>query len=148
MKSNAKNENPKRKLPTSTVIIVPYLQPENLEVEEEVVPRRNLKQKKESNSRSEANVGVNKDRASHRRSKSRPENAASVPRAEGNFVEPDVATVKSRRSARRSSTSNTHGVPLWDRNASTNSDQSHVFETRTPVRYKRTLDQKENNNRR
>ncbi|XP_052726740.1 kinesin-like protein KIN-4C [Vigna angularis] len=149
MKSNAKNHNPKKKLTKSTVIIVPYLeassQPENLEIQ---VPRLNLKHKKESSNTSEANVAVNKDKdRPHRRSKSRPENAASVPRAEGNFVEPDVP-VNTRRSARRSSSSNTNGVPLWDRNAASKSDEPQVFETRTPVRYKRTLDEKENNNRR
>ncbi|CAJ1974022.1 unnamed protein product [Sphenostylis stenocarpa] len=147
IKPNDKNDNPKKKLTTCTVIIVPDLppsQPENMEVQ---VPKLKFKLRKENNNTSESNAAANKDRLPHRRSKSRPENAATAPRAEGNFVEPDVP-VKIRKTGRRSSSSNSHGVPLWDRNAAGKSDEPEAFETRSAVRYKRTLDEKENSNRR
>jgi len=142
------NDNPKKKLPTSTVIIVPCLppssEPENLEVQ---VPNNKFKFRKEINNTGEANVAANKDKQAHRRSKSRPENAASAPRAEGNFVEQDVP-LKTRRTGRRAASSHSNSAPLWDRNAASKSDEPEVFETRNAVRYKRTLDEKENNNKR
>ncbi|KAL9330001.1 hypothetical protein ACSQ67_005004 [Phaseolus vulgaris] len=148
IKSNAMNDNPKKKLPTSTVIIVPCLppssEPENLEVQ---VPNNKFKFRKEINNTGEANVAANKDKQAHRRSKSRPENAASAPRAEGNFVEQDVP-LKTRRTGRRAASSHSNSAPLWDRNAASKSDEPEVFETRNAVRYKRTLDEKENNNKR
>jgi len=89
---------------------------------------------------------VNKPR--HKRSKSRPENAASAPRAEGNFVDPDEP-LKMPGAFRRAASSNSSGVPFWNRNAAgnNNSDEPEVFETRNPLRQKRTLDEKENNRR-
>jgi len=142
------DDHPKKKLTTATIILVPdpppSRQPENLEVQ---VPNHNFKLRKETNNTSEANVAVNKERPAHRRSKSRPENAASAPRAEGNFVEQDVP-MKIQRTVRRTTSSNSNSVPLWDRNAASKSDESQVFETRSPVRYKRTLDEKENNSKR
>ncbi|TKY74442.1 Kinesin protein FRA1 [Spatholobus suberectus] len=142
VKTNAKNGNQRKKLRKSTVILVtdppPSSQPENFEV-----PNLNLNLRKENNTISETNVAVNKP--THKRSKSRPENAASAPRAEGNIVDPNVP-LKLPRAGRRAASSN-GGVPLWDRNAG-KSDESvskepEVFETRR----KRTLDEKENNRR-
>ncbi|KAG5045439.1 hypothetical protein JHK82_014828 [Glycine max] len=155
VKSNAKNDNPKKK--TATVIIVPNPPPSSQAENSEVpIPIHNLKfsfrkekfnfRKENNNNTNETSVAVNKPR--HKRSKSRPENAASAPRAEGNFVDPD-APLKMPRAVRREASSNSSGVPFWDRNAAAGnkSDEPEVFETRNPLRHKRSLDEKENNRR-
>lgn len=144
MKPNAKNGNQSKK--TETIMLVPVLppssQPENFEG-----PNPNIR--KRINAISETNVAVNKP--IHRRSKSRPENAASAPRAEGNAVDPDDVPLKKTRGFRRQSSSNSGG-PFWDRNAGksdeSDSKEPEAFQTRSPLRQKRTLDEKENNNRR
>ncbi|KAG5034478.1 Kinesin-like protein KIN-4C [Glycine soja] len=145
-KSNAKNGNPKKK--TATVIIVPNPPPSSQAENTEVpIPIHNRKFKfRKENNNSETSVAVNKPR--HKRSKSRPENAASAPRAEGNFVDPDEP-LKMPGAFRRAASSNSSGVPFWNRNAAgnNNSDEPEVFETRNPLRQKRTLDEKENNRR-
>lgn len=80
---------------------------------------------------------------------SRPENAASAPRAEASFVDPD-SPVKIPRAVRRPASNS--GVPLWDRNAAGKSDESvskepEGFEDRRKLRQKRTQEEKENNRR-
>lgn len=81
---------------------------------------------------------------------SKPEYAASVPKAERNFVEAD-SPVKIPRVMRRATSSN-GSVPFWDRNAAGKSDESVSkepgnFEDRRKPRQKRTQDEKENNRR-
>jgi hypothetical protein len=81
---------------------------------------------------------------------SKPEYAASAPKAERNFVDPD-SPVKKPRHVRRGSSSNI-GVPLFDRNATGKSDESvskepENFEDRRRPRQKRTQEEKENNRR-
>lgn len=88
----------------------------------------------------------------HKLPSSKPENAASAPKAEGNFVDPD-SPLKLPRAMRKAAPSN-GGVPLWDRNAGksdesvNNNKEPEVVEARrSPLRQKRTLGEKENNRR-
>ncbi|XP_029126715.1 kinesin-like protein KIN-4C [Cajanus cajan] len=147
VKSNTNNGNERKKSRTSTVIIVPDRLPPSPQPQNFEVP--NLNPRKENNTIiNETNASVNKP--THKRSKSRPENAACVPRAEGNFLDPDVHLKAASRTFRRAASSNS-SVPFWDRNAG-KSDQSvskepEAFETRSSLRKKRTLDEKENNRR-
>ncbi|KAL2339996.1 hypothetical protein Fmac_007936 [Flemingia macrophylla] len=148
VKSNTNSGNQRKKSRTSTVIIVPDRPPVSSEPQNFEVP--NLKPRKENNTIfCETSVIGNKP--THKRSKSRPENAASAPKAEGNCVEPDVPLKAAAMTFRRAASSNSSSVPFWDRNAG-KSDQSvskepEAFETRSPLRKKRTLDEKENNRR-
>ncbi|KAK7351230.1 hypothetical protein VNO77_10526 [Canavalia gladiata] len=143
VKSNAQNGNQRKKLRKSTIILVSN-PPPSLQQENSVAP--NLNPRTEYNNISEANVAVKK---TQKRRSSKSDSAASAPRAEGNFVDPEIP-LKIPRAGRRASSSN-GGVPLWDRNAG-KSDESvskepGVFERRSPLRPKRTLDEKENNRR-
>ncbi|KAK7311684.1 hypothetical protein RJT34_09974 [Clitoria ternatea] len=141
VKPNGQNGSQRKKLRKSTIILVPNPPPPSPPDNSQV---NNLR--KENNNITETKVAVNKPR---RRPLSKPENAVSTPRAEGNVVEPDVPS-KEPRVFRRSASSNS-GVPLLDRNAG-KSDESVTKEPlvleRSHSRQKTTLDEKENNNRR
>lgn len=80
---------------------------------------------------------------------SRPENAALAPKAENNFTETDNIPLKIPRAMRRAASLNAGVPPLGDRNASSRPDESVKKEadsvyTRSPVRPRRTMEEKEN----
>ncbi|XP_073224385.1 kinesin-like protein KIN-4C isoform X2 [Cicer arietinum] len=142
VKSNA-HGNQKKKLRKSTIILVPSLPPPSLQSENSKVS----KLKKQISNIHEQNVTMN---IPQKMPTSKPEYAASVPKAERNFVEAD-SPVKIPRVMRRATSSN-GSVPFWDRNAAGKSDESVSkepgnFEDRRKPRQKRTQDEKENNRR-
>ncbi|CAI8599148.1 unnamed protein product [Vicia faba] len=135
----------KKKWQRATIILIPDqppppIQPRNSQVS---------KSKKQiyMNNVNEQNIAANTPLKLPR---SKPEYAASAPKAERCFVEPD-SPLKISRSARKASSSN-GGGPLWDRNASGKSDESvskepEVFEDRRRPRQKKTQEEKENSRR-
>ncbi|KAF7817032.1 kinesin-like protein KIN-4C [Senna tora] len=136
-KSNAPRPNQRKKWQKSTILLVsdppPSPQSENFQV-----PR------KQNNSTGEANASVN---SRPKLSLSRPENAATAPKAESNFLETDES-LKTPRGMRKAASSN-GGVPLWDRNAGKPKEsvpKESDADTRGPVRQKRKLE-KENHGR-
>ncbi|KAJ1424769.1 P-loop containing nucleoside triphosphate hydrolase [Sesbania bispinosa] len=141
VKPNALNGNQRKKLRKSTIILVPDPPPSS-QPEDSKVPSTNKKF-----NISETNLTVN---IPQKISSSKPENAASAPKAEGSFVDPDSPLKKAR--ALRRATSSNGSVPFWDRNAGSKSNESvskesETLEARRPLRQKRTQEEKENNRR-
>ncbi|WJX34931.1 Kinesin-like protein KIN-4C [Trifolium repens] len=144
VKSNV-NGNQKKKLHKATIILVPDLSQPSLQSENSNVPKP--KKQINNNGDNEPNAVV---KIQPKLPTSKPEYAASAPKAERNFVDPD-SPVKKPRHVRRGSSSNI-GVPLFDRNATGKSDESvskepENFEDRRRPRQKRTQEEKENNRR-
>lgn len=130
----------------ATIILVPNLPPPSLQSENSNVPKPK-KQFNNNNNTNEPNVAF---KIPPKLPRSKPEYAASAPKAECNFVDPD-SPVKIPRTVRKASSSN-GGVPFWDRNAAGKSDESvskepEVCVDRRRPRQKRTQEEKENNRR-
>lgn len=147
VKSNARG-NQKKKLRKSTIILVPD-RPPSSQPENPKVPNNPKKQNTNNNiNENETNVAVN---IPQKIRSTKPENAASAPKAEGNFVDPPDSPRKMPRAVRRSTSSN-GGVPLWDRNAGKSgesvSKEPEIFEARGPLRHKKTTQEEKENNRR
>lgn len=150
-KSNAPRVNQRKKLRKSTIILVsdppPSSQPENSEVP------KSKKQNEAVSATFHHNIGEAKVLAVNippRLPSSRPDNAASAPKAEGSSLDPDNSPLKVR-AARKAASSN-GGVPLWDRNAAkldepVNKKEPEVVPSRSPLRPKRIPEEKENNRR-
>ena len=129
----------KKKWRRSTILLVtdplPHSQLENSDVHS-----------KQTSSTTEADVSIE---LPPNLPSTRPENAASAPRAENAVYDADIP-LKVPRAMRRSASSN-GGVPLWDRNAGKIEDpvtKEPEAGTRSPVRQRiRTLEEKENHRR-
>ncbi|KAI4307496.1 hypothetical protein L6164_030675 [Bauhinia variegata] len=139
-KSTAPKPNHRKKWRKSTILLVsnppPLSQSENSEV-----PR------KQNNGTSEANIPVKPAQIRP----SRPENAAVAPKVEGFSFDPEDIPLKLPRVMRKAASSNAV-VPFWDRNSSKPDEsvvktESDVIDTRSPVRQKRTFEEKENSGR-
>ncbi|KAK7282893.1 hypothetical protein RIF29_12000 [Crotalaria pallida] len=157
VKSNAPKGNQKKKLQKATVLLVPADPPPSSQPENFAVPNpkkqnisTNIREANNSNSTNirEANIFVN---IPHKKPPSRPENAASAPKAEGNFMDPDSPL--KLRAMRKAAAASNSGLPFWDRNAGksdesvNNHKEPEVVETRSPLRHKRTMGEKENKRR-
>ncbi|KAI4337598.1 hypothetical protein L6164_015993 [Bauhinia variegata] len=139
-KSNAPKPNHRKKWQKSTIMLVsdppPPSQPENSEV-----PRT------QDNTTSEANIPVKLPQIMP---SSKPENAAVSPKAENFTYDPEDIPLKLPRVMRKAASSKA-GIPFWDRNSG-KPDESLVkkesdVDTRSPVRRKRSFEEKENHGR-
>ncbi|CAK8568183.1 unnamed protein product [Lathyrus sativus] len=146
VKSNA-HGNQKKKWQKATIILIPDQSPPPLQPQKSKVTKFKSKKQIYINNVNEQNDAANTPLKLPR---SKPEYAASAPKAERSFVEPD-SPKKISRSTRKASPSN-GGGPLWDRNVSGKSDESvskepEVFEDRRRPRQKKTQEEKENSRR-
>ncbi|XP_058786276.1 kinesin-like protein KIN-4C [Vicia villosa] len=139
--------NQKKKWQKATIILIPDQPPPPLQPRNSKFAKSKSKKQIYMNNVNQQNVAANTPLKLPR---SKPEYAASAPKAERSFAEPD-SPVKISRSARKASSSN-GGGPLWDRNASGKSEESvskepEVFEDRRRPRQKKTQEEKENSRR-
>lgn len=139
--------NQKKKWQKATIILIPNQPPPPLQPRNSKFAKSKSKKQIYLNNVNEQNVAANTPLKLPR---SKPEYAASAPKAERSFAEPD-SPVKISRSARKASSSNSGG-PLWDRNVSGRSEESvskepEVFEDRRRPRLKKTQEEKENSRR-
>ncbi|KAE9609086.1 hypothetical protein Lal_00020245 [Lupinus albus] len=147
VKSNAPNGTQKKKLQKATILLIPYPPPSS-QSEYSTDPNPNKQNDGNNDNIRDTNIVVNRPL---KMPSSRPENAASAPKAEGNFMEP-VSPLKLRAMRKAAGPSNS-GVPLWDKNASksgesvNNRNEPEGLETRGPLRPKRTMGEKENKRR-
>ncbi|XP_019417763.1 PREDICTED: kinesin-like protein KIN-4C isoform X3 [Lupinus angustifolius] len=147
VKSNAPKGTQKKKLQKATILLVPH-QPPSSQPEYSLDPNLNKQNDGNNDNIRDTNIVMNMPL---KMPSSRPENAASAPKAEGNFKEP-VSPLKLRAMRKAAGPSNS-GMPFWDKNASksgesvNNRNESEGLETRSPLRPKRTMGEKENKRR-